>query len=1015
MLDVRGTAAGSAAAKSAVRSKAGEPQQSFEFTLSDQVQDYLRVEATLSWDVSGDRFALDLVGPDGSVLASNTDDSAGPLQVRFKNPAPGTYKLLVRELATTVGSGFKLLATVSRPGGPDSDGDGVADVSDNCVDASNASQTDTDADGLGDACDAPPPPDADGDGVADASDNCPAVANPNQADADADGKGDACDPTEPPPPAPADADADGVPDSSDNCPTAANTNQTDTDADGKGDACDPTEPPPPADADADGVPDSSDNCPAAANANQTDSDADGKGDACDPVEPPPPADGDADGVADSSDNCPATANADQTDSDADGKGDACDPIDPPPVDTDADGVSDTSDNCPLVANSNQADTDGDGRGDACDAPSPAACSLPVGTAVAVHTWQGTSNATRNLTAGSGAETFALPAGCNARNLTVKIAWRFFVEDLDLTVIDPAGGESRATNFQFGGNADETVLISLPKSGSYSARANGFISTGTDYTGTVTVDILEGEGNPGGGTPVGAIPDPVSAPNQARVVVADMDSAINPYHELYYAGSALYPNGHPSSVTTQVLAALKVAPENVVQLTRTGNLAADLEADKPFWDRVQAAAPGTTFHFKGTNIVATSFAAAADVKIKPDLGKSAHGVGTSSAVLIANPDAVMLFVEQGNDLGSDASHEFSFRHPAVDIVTTSYGVSIPMTGFPLPEDRAFHDTYKGVVELGKLHFSSGGNGPGLTPFRAGAGPWWSIGVSGIEEDTSEGRSALSGNFPDFISDFTQDLAYCMDCESGMQSVGGTSFSTPRAAGVASRIILEARRAAGHVGGITLVDGQSLMVMGTAKTPISNWFLRRALEQGAYAPAFGEYDPAQAALDLVGLPINPVAPWLQIGWGDVSAKKEKGVVAAAMAHLGFGPETARRVKAQGFCDFQTSVIQERQLYWNQIAPNGPGALGGDETGTVPAADPFIYCDSSLPTAPATNDPGAPGNEPPPPDADGDGVADASDNCPAVANPNQADTDGDGAGDACDAPPPPPDADGDGVADA
>jgi YVTN family beta-propeller protein len=48
--------------------------------------------------------------------------------------------------------------------------------------------------------------------------------------------------------------------------------------------------------------------------------------------------------------------------------------------------------------------------------------------------------------------------------------------------------------------------------------------------------------------------------------------------------------------------------------------------------------------------------------------------------------------------------------------------------------------------------------------------------------------------------------------------------------------------------------------------------------------------------------------------------------------------------------------------------------------------------------------------PPDADGDGVPNGSDNCPAVANPDQTDTDGDGQGDACD-----PDDDNDGVADA
>jgi hypothetical protein len=43
------------------------------------------------------------------------------------------------------------------------------------------------------------------------------------------------------------------------------------------------------------------------------------------------------------------------------------------------------------------------------------------------------------------------------------------------------------------------------------------------------------------------------------------------------------------------------------------------------------------------------------------------------------------------------------------------------------------------------------------------------------------------------------------------------------------------------------------------------------------------------------------------------------------------------------------------------------------------------------------------PPVTDGDGDGVPDASDNCPAAANANQADADADGVGDACEQLPP------------
>ena len=363
------------------------------------------------------------------------------------------------------------------------------------------------------------------------------------------------------------------------------------------------------------------------------------------------------------------------------------------------------------------------------------------------------------------------------------------------------------------------------------------------------------------------------------IVAPIDTGINVYHD-HFRTNETYPEW--------LLERLGVTMS--CELTFSGTWQERYEADKEMcWDKINST---DIVYFPGTKIIGTTPDDNTDIPILDD-PSDGHGTAVTGAVLDANPDAIIFFVEGF----SDAAVLAAANQPLVDIISTSFG---PIGSIPVPgiEDA----TEVAVVQEKKIHTGAADNSPSPAVQDSTAGPPWSIGISGYAEEGDDQKETMSGSYPDIAADWTQVLPNHDDID-GYHETSGTSFATPRTAGLLSKVIQHLRTESVDFSSGADPDLRDGYLVNGDNMNISQAQIRDALNLSAWYPSFNTWDPLSGTT-----PVSPVAPCTQIGWGVVNESNVEPII----NHLNGKTMQPDRPSDVTLCMETNQEI--RETYWN-----------------------------------------------------------------------------------------------------
>lgn len=464
-------------------------------------------------------------------------------------------------------------------------------------------------------------------------------------------------------------------------------------------------------------------------------------------------------------------------------------------------------------------------------------------------------------------------------------------------------------------------------------------------------------------------------DDSQVVIAVIDTGGNPYHSEFRDETRLQ---HPSRYLTGFPAGadgVRLCFANEASGSFSYNddcpstWAAARAADAAEWASV---APGELVWFPGTRMMGISFAHDGQAGYNVldgtrDLGDSGdtHGSWTTSTAAGKTagtcPQCLVVIIEADSVEAIDQGYAWAAGQPWIDVITSSVGYGLIGLGWnPGPLGNGMTPGAKEAVQNGKLFFEAAGNGlanfglvPTSTWLLQSSNPF-TVAVGSSNEAT--GEASFYYDLPVDVLGTGQSRHAAQPGSLGaFQSVTGTSFASPSAAGTAAAALLAARAAVGDAAEGASAAGASKTLLRNAdgvavpQGPFANGVLtldefREAVLKNA-EPAPLVFQGSHAVVP-AAWPDSP-ASFVWEGYGELNAgydgsaadhsgSTRSAEIAATL--LGTRPMPSRP-EAQAWTDAIQAINEQ---WWGEARP----AMDGDSDDGFPRTDYLACPDCSIP---------------------------------------------------------------------